>query len=278
VYIRLLLEGADPAAIDKVAAPKDLFTACYHTLLCCLTDDAAGLSGTAGGSVKQQQTEAAVQAKQLLCVQAMAAAYSAHAGVIGPFEGMEHLLRLMDRTPLRSLRHALLLLLQALIMPRAAGPPAAAAALAAAFATAVTGRGGNITTLPKLAAAGAPAVNGGQQGAPGQALTGQQAAALRAAKANGYALLDAGGLELLVAVVAGAHECSERRAAAVAAGGVATVGAGHLLTSISHEQVRGGCGGRCQRERDTRDTFPQHVWQHASADRVKSPFCVAISW
>lgn len=74
-------------------------------------------------------------------------------------------------------------------------------------------------------------------------VSGPQAAALKAAKANGYCLMDHGGLQLLVDFVAGAHECSERRmAAAGAAGGgggaaAAAAGAGHLITSISHAEV-----------------------------------------
>lgn len=67
-----------------------------------------------------------------------------------------------------------------------------------------------------------------------------QAAAVKAAKANGYLLMDHGGLQLLVDFVAGAHECTERRMAAAAAGaaGAAAAGAGHLITSISHAEVR----------------------------------------
>lgn len=44
-------------------------------------------------------------------------------GAIGPFEGMGHLLALVDHTPRRPLRHCLLVLLQALLRPRAAAPP-----------------------------------------------------------------------------------------------------------------------------------------------------------
>jgi hypothetical protein len=62
---------------------------------------------------------------------------------------------------------------------------------------------------------------------------------VKAAKANGYLLLDHNGLQLLVDFVAGAHECTERRMAAAAAGaaGAAAAGAGHLITSISHAEV-----------------------------------------
>ncbi|WIA10346.1 hypothetical protein OEZ85_010538 [Tetradesmus obliquus] len=57
--------------------------------------------------------------------------------------------------------------------------------------------------------------------------------------ANGYLLMDHGGLQLLVDFVAGAHECTERRLAAAAAAGAggAAAGAGHLITSISHAEA-----------------------------------------
>ncbi|KAF8069423.1 GRV2 [Scenedesmus sp. PABB004] len=196
VYVRLLLEGGDAAAVDKLASPREFFNACYHTLLAC--PDAGG-----DGDGDAASAPGGARITQQLCVKAMAAAYSAHAGAIGPFEGVAHLLQLLDATPRRSLRHGLLLLLQALIAPRAAGdlaPPTAATAARGAAPGGARGGGG----LPN---------------------------------ANGYALMDAGGLELLVDFVAGAHECSERRLASAGAGGAAaaaSAGAGHLITSISH--------------------------------------------
>ena len=192
VYPRLLLEGgaAGADAVARLAAPAEFFTACYHRLLCCGDEAAPAEAGGLGGGMRQ------------LCVKAMAAAYSAHAHRIGPFEGAAHALRLLDATPRRDLRHGLLLLVRALVAPAAAGPPAYEAADGAA-------------AVP-------PA---------------QRAAALRAAKANAYALMDAGGLELLVDVVAGAHDCSERRAGAGGgAGGAQPLGAGSLLTSESHAE------------------------------------------
>lgn len=156
---------------------------------------------------------------QELCVKAMAAVYSAHAGVIGPFEGLPHLLQLMDTTRQRSLRHGLLLLVQALVTPRASS---------------------GASVVPS-SSAGASA----EHGAPGRAGTTAavgHAAALRSAKANAYTLMDHGGLQLLVDVVASAHECSERRAAAAGSGAAAALGASngtaHLITSISHADVR----------------------------------------
>jgi DnaJ family protein C protein 13 len=223
------------AAVDKLANPKEFFTACYHTLLCCPesseSSNSSSNSSTCSGKITQQ-----------LCVKAMAAAYSAHAGTIGPFEGIPHLLQLLDNTQQRSLRHALLLFLQALIAPKAAGdvavpPPSSSTA----------------TTLPNVSGSVAAAAAVSQQQGQSnnqvssssskpttsqQKTSAAQAAAVRAAKANGYLLMDHGGLQLLVDFVAGAHECTERRiAAAAAAGAGGAAGAGHLITSISHAEV-----------------------------------------
>jgi DnaJ family protein C protein 13 len=226
------------AAVDKLASPKEFFTACYHTLLCCpeTSDSSSTSTSTSSSSSSGKIT-------QQLCVKAMAAAYSAHAGTIGPFEGIPHLLQLLDNTQQRSLRHALLLFLQALIAPKAAGeltsaPPASSTS----------------STLPNVSGSVAAAAAANQQHGQTMTLTSSsnsssqasqakmnaaQAAAVRAAKANGYLLMDHGGLQLLVDFVAGAHECTERRmAAAAAAGAGGAAGAGHLITSISHAEVR----------------------------------------
>lgn len=179
----------------------------------------------------------------------MAAAYSAHAGVIGSFEGIPHLLQLLDNTNQRSLRHGLLLLVHALIAPKAAGD---LSVLAPSVPSSVTA-----SSLPSVSAATAEGPQSFQDRQPPQQqqqlnngsdgsrtaqvlmkLTPAQTAAVRAAKANGYLLMDHGGLQLLVDFVAGAHECTERRmAAAGTAAGASAAGAGHLITSISHAEV-----------------------------------------
>jgi DnaJ family protein C protein 13 len=231
-FIALLLTSQSccccaAAAVDKLASPKEFFTACYHTLLCCPeSSDSSSSSSSSSGKITQQ-----------LCVKVMAAAYSAHAGTIGPFEGIPHLLQLLDNTQQRSLRHALLLFLQALIAPKAAGelatpPPSSSTAPALpnvsgpVAAAAAVSQSNSVSSSSKLT--------------PSQQKTNAaQAAAVRAAKANGYLLVDHGGLQLLVDFVAGAHECTERRmAAAAAAGAGGAAGAGHLITSISHAEVR----------------------------------------
>lgn len=253
------------AAVQKLANPKEFFTACYHALLCC-TDTPGSESGpdtnptsSTPSSSAPKPGSSADKITQQLCVKAMAAAYSAHAGTIGPFEGTPHLLQLLDTTQQRSLRHGLLLLMQALVAPKAAGdlsalnmPPVAAATTgsgglpnvaagssegpALSVNTAAAGAGG-----PAAGRSAQPAANTGR-GMKLSQLPAPQAAAVKAAKANGYLLMDHGGLQLLVDFVAGAHECTERRMAAAAAGasGAAAAGAGHLITSISHAEVGAG--------------------------------------
>jgi len=233
--------------VQKLANPKEFFTACYHALLCC-----PGITGNEpnGDTSSSKSGGSADRITQQLCVKAMAAAYSAHAGVIGPFEGIPHLLQLLDNTQQRSLRHGLLLLVHALVAPKASGdlsvlnaPPAAASTSSLSNVAADT-----LSKLPagKAVAGGsasahsAPAAAGGG-GVKLSKLPATQAAAVKAAKANGYLLMDHGGLQLLVDFVAGAHECTERRMAAAAsgaAGAAVATGAGHLITSISHAEVR----------------------------------------
>jgi DnaJ family protein C protein 13 len=111
----------------------------------------------------------------------MAAAYNVHAGVVGPVEGIPHLVALLDATPSRALRQHLLLLLEALVAP---------SCLAASAGTATSAEAAG-TGLPPPPPAG-------------------QEAAARAAHANGVALLEAGGVQLMVDLVAAAHEASDR--------------------------------------------------------------------
>jgi hypothetical protein len=67
--------------------------------------------------------------------------------------------------------------------------------------------------------------------APRAAAAPNSDAARRSAAANGYALVEAGGVELLCDLVASAHESSERRSLAPAAT------AGHLLTAVGHSEA-----------------------------------------
>ncbi|KFM22645.1 DnaJ-like protein subfamily C member 13 [Auxenochlorella protothecoides] len=95
VYVRLLLDGADSGAVEKLAAPRDFFLAAYHHFL-CLGD-----------------------ADRIVCVRAMAAAYAVHAGAVGPFDGVEHVARAADATASKALRAACLAFLATLVAPAA---------------------------------------------------------------------------------------------------------------------------------------------------------------
>jgi DnaJ family protein C protein 13 len=248
------------AAVQKLANPKEFFTACYHSLLCCTdtsgTEAAASSNSTHSSSGSTKPGSSSDKITQQLCVKAMAAAYSAHAGTIGPFEGVPHLLQLLDATQQRSLRHGLLLLVQALVAPKSAGDLSALNAVpAAASKSSLPNVAAGSGSTPSLSVSTAKAAPGGAPAAAAAAAANSsgtstgplklsqlppgQAAAVKAAKANGYLLLDHGGLQLLVDFVAGGHECTERRMAAAAAGaaGAAAAGAGHLITSISHAEV-----------------------------------------
>lgn len=213
------------AAVQKLANPKEFFTACYHALLCCTdtpTSDSTAITTTSSSSTAQppsssSSSSATDRLTQQLCVKAMAAAYSAHAGTIGPFEGVPHLLQLLDSTQQRSLRHGLLLLLQALVAPSAAGdlsalnaPPAAAgsSSLGSTAAGSIGNTGGTVsrggTTALSVNTGSAAAAAAVGRGVRLSRLPAGQQAAVKAAKANGYLLMDHGGLQLLVDFVAGA--------------------------------------------------------------------------
>jgi DnaJ family protein C protein 13 len=97
IYVRLLLEapansgGGGSSVVERLPAPREFFAAAHHRLL-CLGD--ASLAPAGAGADRE------------LCARAMAAAYHAHAGAIGPVEGIAHLAALLDATPSRPLRWA----------------------------------------------------------------------------------------------------------------------------------------------------------------------------
>lgn len=201
VYVRLLLEpppasaaaavaaagGTRASVVERLPAPKEFFSAVHHRLLCLgdaslLPPGLAVPSAAAGGAAgwaSQRQWDA--EGDRELCVRAMTAAYHVHAGAIGPVEGISHLAALLDATPSRSLRHRLLLLFEALVAPRVLHAAASSSGEAAADDPA----------------------DGGGVVAAADALRGSQEAEARAAHANGVALLEAGGVALLVDMLAG---------------------------------------------------------------------------
>lgn len=196
IFIRLLLEAPPAKAgtasagqksvVERLPAPKEFFAAAHHRLLCLgdasllgspiagLGGAAAAASGSSYGGPAPSGIAGGAEGDRELCVRAMAAAYNVHAGVIGPVEGIPHLVSLLDATPSRPLRQHLLLLLEALVSP---------SCLAASAGTATSADG--------TAAALAPPPPAGQE------------AAARAAHANGVALLEAGGVQLMVDLVTG---------------------------------------------------------------------------
>ncbi|KAK9809260.1 hypothetical protein WJX72_012293 [[Myrmecia] bisecta] len=164
VYIKLLLEGVDQGAVEKLAAPKDLFQALYHQFMCLADGGLRPFEALDQQRGKQESALAAFvegdpESDRELCARAMAAVYHVYAGVIGPFEGLGHITALLDRTMSRSLRHCLLRLVEALLVPNTAT---------------------------------------------------QDERASRAAKANGVLFVEAGGVQLAVDLLTGAHEASER--------------------------------------------------------------------
>ncbi|KAK9822709.1 hypothetical protein WJX81_005943 [Elliptochloris bilobata] len=146
VYVRLLLEGLDQGAVEKVPAPREVVAALLRHFL-------------GAADVELHRGSEAAEAERVLCARAMAALYHHHAAAIGAFEGVAHVTALLDVTLSKPLRHCLLRLAEALLLPAAAREDERAA---------------------------------------------------RAATANASAFVAAGGVQLAVDLVAGAHEARER--------------------------------------------------------------------
>lgn len=80
-------------AIEKVAGPKDLFQALYHHFLCLAdrglqlgvpTQDIGGAPATPNpGPSVAAGVQADAEAERVLCIRAMAAVYTKHAGLLG---------------------------------------------------------------------------------------------------------------------------------------------------------------------------------------------------
>lgn len=155
LHRRLLLEGSDPGAVDKMSSAREVFTALYHHFL-ELSDQELTLVKYQAGS--EEAPEARKQT-QLLCVRAMAAIYDAHAGSVGAFDGIPHLLKVLDWTRNRPLRHSLLQLMQRLVSPacaaraHAAAPAGELQRAVEANAAAFIGAGGLEMTVELIATA-----------------------------------------------------------------------------------------------------------------------------
>ncbi|GAB4814092.1 hypothetical protein N2152v2_001138 [Parachlorella kessleri] len=224
-YVKLLLDGSDADAVEKLAAPRDFFTAAYHHFLClgdpCLyPPSSAALFGAGGGGVAANGVaapSAAVlggvgsigsplgessdpMADRELCVRAMAATYAVHAAAIGPFEGVAPTLRLLDATPSTPLRHHLLRLVAVLVVV----PPGKESKSNQAAAEAGAGAGSSSTNSRAVAAGGAATAAAASP------------AAESARRANAVAIVGAGGVELLVDLLTTAHEAADRPVTALA--------------------------------------------------------------
>ncbi|GAX72903.1 hypothetical protein CEUSTIGMA_g358.t1 [Chlamydomonas eustigma] len=151
IYVSLLIEGGDADAVNKVPNPKDLFHALYHRYLNegdwelrlqygAVVDNPSSSSPVDTASTK---VATAVSVTQELCLRAMTAVYSAHAGAIGPVEvgAMLHLLRVMDITTRRPIRQRVLQLLHALLMPETSSPQSQRSARTNAYS--LVGGGGS---------------------------------------------------------------------------------------------------------------------------------------
>jgi DnaJ family protein C protein 13 len=239
IHVKLLLDAAAAAGgnsqtgsnLESLVNPREFFTAAHLHFLrrgdASLFSSSAGTStssgniGTSSGVVFSRSARDAwkgldAAAERELCVRAMAAAYAVHAAEIGPFEGMQHIVDLLDSTPSKSLRQWLLCLLEALVCPEGTQK------------SAVVARNEEEEEEARnktLAGAGAATFNSDDASLPSNSHRGvqqQQHRVLEAAQANAAALVAAGGVEILVDLVSTAHEASERPSAALQTGLIAS--------------------------------------------------------
>lgn len=108
VHVKLLVDGNDTLAVKKLECPSDFFKAAHLLFL------------TLGDTNFATAAAAAAENRDLL-VRAMTAVYAAHAGAIGPFDGISYVLALLDGTPSRSLRQRLLQFVSALVQSTVQG-------------------------------------------------------------------------------------------------------------------------------------------------------------
>lgn len=147
----------------------------------------------------------------------MAVVYRHWAAEIGAFEGSAHVVRVADLSESRSLRHAALELLEALVAPVGSR---GRAGVIRDFGAAIGSAEGEVASHGALAEAG------GKGRALGSASGAVSERACRAAAANARSVMEAGGMELMTAVAAEAHGLS-----ATSSGSVAGVA---LLSDSAH--------------------------------------------
>ena len=252
VYAKYLIDPHPDAAqhVMDMGQPKDFFHACFHRFLTAdlagsgdramaMADGGgmsrgggAGAGADAGGTVGvttgidgqshshshfASESATAADAERVLCLRCMAAVYRQWASDIGAFEGTAHMVRVADTATTRALRHAALELIEALTMPR--GSRALTGAMAA------LGVGAHAPPPPAHAGEGdrtcdAPAWMLAQA-AGAVAVTGAAAErASRASAANCAAVMDAGGVAVLVGAACMAHGMREQGGQGAAGAGV----------------------------------------------------------
>ncbi|KAK3252934.1 hypothetical protein CYMTET_37788 [Cymbomonas tetramitiformis] len=128
-YVRLLLEGDSDLEVEKIAEPKMLFYALHQRFLTAAdadlllqhadaTTDAVYSSASSGPEVLDVEglgVGGGAETREL-CVRAMRVLYAGRGVEIGRFNGLAHMVALLDRTRDRPLRHGLLELLDALLL------------------------------------------------------------------------------------------------------------------------------------------------------------------
>lgn len=240
VHVKLLLDAAEASGgggagnsqigsdLKSLVNPREFFTAAHLHFLrrgdAGLFSPSAGSSGgnvgPGSGVISSRSARDAwngldAAAERELCVRAMAAAYTVHASEIGPFEGMQHIVDLLDSTPSKSLRQWLLCLLQALVCPEGTQK----------LADVAKNEEEEEESGNTLAGVGAAAFNSDDASLPSnshRAVKQQHHRILEVAQANAAALVAAGGVEILVDLVSTAHEASERPSAALQTGLIAS--------------------------------------------------------
>jgi DnaJ family protein C protein 13 len=253
VHVKLLLDAAASSSSSSVGSaagagsadklkslvnPREFFTAAHlHFLRRGDSGLFASSSSSRGGSNSSGTTTSGngsscsardtwngidASAERELCVRAMAAAYAVHAVEIGPFEGMQHIVDLLDSTPSKSLRQWLLCLLHALVCPERT-----AQKIASSSSSSILENGGEEEEEEKEKAKYA-FVSRVEDAASPTTSKQREKAAVEVAQANAAALVAAGGVEILVDLVSTAHEASERPAAALQTG---------LIASTSHAEA-----------------------------------------
>ncbi len=236
VHVKLLLDAAAAGGgssgqtgsdLKSLVNPRDFFTAAHLHFL--RRGDPGLFSGGSGSSVASRSSVFSARdawsgqdaaAERELCVRAMAAAYAVHALEIGPFEGMQHIVDLLDSTPSKSLRQWLLCLLEAFVCPEGTRKYFSSSSPLAAAGGAENGDDEKEEVGKKAGVASF--INNEDSFSLSPRSKQREKLILEVAQANAAALVAAGGVEILVDLVSTAHEASERPSAALQTGLIAS--------------------------------------------------------